>query len=256
MTGVMTLGASPAHAGIDPQAGGPSVCGRRFPRPRGDRPVGYGDMGKPATLPPPTRGSTHVRKRPAMLRRASPAHAGIDPSPRNVFMTDNCFPRPRGDRPAGIRLAGNMVMLPPPTRGSTPSQHLPVVLTQASPAHAGIDLVARSDRPGAGGFPRPRGDRPATDDDAVRAAGLPPPTRGSTHQIALAQPGNLASPAHAGIDRSAVMVYPMSRRFPRPRGDRPAGDSAHVVVLELPPPTRGSTRKKPARAKNGRFKKR
>ena len=34
-----------------------------------------------------------------MFERGSPAHAGIDPKSRRVEMTNQGFPRTRGDRP-------------------------------------------------------------------------------------------------------------------------------------------------------------
>ena len=47
------------------------------------------------------------------------------------------------------------------------------------------------------------------------------------------------SPAHAGIDLPLGVPFPRSRRFPRPRGDRPGILLGTVTSGWVSPPTRG-----------------
>ena len=173
--------ASPAHAGIDPiQAHKPSTS-PSFPRPRGDRPFPSHPSALSPRLPPPTRGSTSTRSASASSFKASPAHAGIDPPCPRWPWSISSFPRPRGDRPADLDHLTILGKLPPPTRGSTLGRVRRGGFQGASPAHAGIDPQSLGLITGLCGFPRPRGDRPASTLRRWKKRMLPPPTRGSTH---------------------------------------------------------------------------
>ena len=132
-------GASPAHAGIDPRRGCRRRSRPRFPRARGDRPLGGLDAGDLVWLPPRTRGSTCLRFRLARFKMASPAHAGIDPRSRPSLPTWISFPRARGDRPPAAGYLAADAALPPRTRGSTLRTRDKSIGGNASPAHAGID---------------------------------------------------------------------------------------------------------------------
>ena len=59
--------------------------------------------------------------------------------------------------------------------------------------------------------------------------------------MATAESGAIAdaSPAHAGIDRSAVVGFGAVACFPRTRGDRPLILDIYAVAAALPPHTRG-----------------
>ena len=73
--------ASPAHAGMyrSPALGEHEPGG--FPRTRGDVPRVPVRTGRLRELPPHTRGCTLTATRPALPAAASPAHAGMYPSP-------------------------------------------------------------------------------------------------------------------------------------------------------------------------------
>ena len=194
------VGASPAHAGIDPRGLAEGSVFRCFPRARGDRPLAAEGWGEVRMLPPRTRGST-ARDPPAHNPpMASPAHAGIDPRLAYIGRVREGFPRARGDRPHSPHPGPAGLLLPPRTRGSTHSFEWVASTEHASPAHAGIDRCARQTRSSATSFPRARGDRPrARMDDGVKAL-LPPRTRGSTGGVLPTDGPRAASPAHAGID--------------------------------------------------------
>ena len=49
----------------------------------------------------------------------------------------------------------------------------------------------------------------------------------------------MVSPAHAGIDPGRRRFCYRRRRFPRPRGDRPASSVKTSRPSMFPPPTRG-----------------
>ncbi len=90
---------SPAHAGIDPQLRRIAIHLRWLPRARGDRPLGVmGNLEAPRA-PPRTRGSTLFLPCFSRCLAGSPAHAGIDPTPRVSGRSLSGLPRARGDRP-------------------------------------------------------------------------------------------------------------------------------------------------------------
>ncbi len=139
-----------------------------------------------------------------------------------------------------------MLALPPPTRGSTRERHRERDAYPASPAHAGIDPGRNISRSPRKCFPRPRGDRPSRHISKLMKCWLPPPTRGSTSGIQSQPPPHHASPAHAGIDPVRQNRCRQLPGFPRPRGDRPCFMYAFHAFESLPPPTRGSTLKRPS----------
>ena len=92
------------------------------------------------------------------------------------------------------------------------------------------------------GFPRPRGDGPASRGRPPRPGEVSPPTRGWTELI---RPGRLARygfPAHAGMDLDHDSVRSVRSWFPRPRGDGPYARPAAAGAHRVSPPTRGWTR--------------
>ena len=72
-------GGSPAHAGMDPRAGGGATRSSGLPRTRGDGPGWHAGGLRLHRAPPHTRGWTHRRHGRAGLGAGSPAHAGMDP---------------------------------------------------------------------------------------------------------------------------------------------------------------------------------
>ncbi len=233
--------ASPAHAGMDRYtrlAARARVC---FPRTRGDGPTSAGSIPKPSSLPPHTRGWTHEFHNGLIIGSASPAHAGMDRSSARSSTSSFRFPRTRGDGPVKCRSLSRMAALPPHTRGWTQAQHGDQHLGRASPAHAGMD-PAVTDRLGwANGFPRTRGDGPESFALASESAWLPPHTRGWTLDDLRPESLGPASPAHAGMDRWTLTGHPISRRFPRTRGDGPHRAAVLASSAMLPPHTRGWT---------------
>ncbi|GAJ28395.1 hypothetical protein Amme_021_010 [Acidomonas methanolica NBRC 104435] len=73
------IGGSPAHAGIGPNGGDPSLRRARLPRTRGDRPDDPGLKAAAEMAPPHTRGSARSAGVFGNGCVGSPAHAGIGP---------------------------------------------------------------------------------------------------------------------------------------------------------------------------------
>ena len=195
--------ASPAHAGMDRSSSTSGPCSPRFPRTRGDGPIGQSRRGLPRRLPPHTRGWTLALLAGRVDEGASPAHAGMDPGPFPSGSWCPRFPRTRGDGPAHRAHRGHPAGLPPHTRGWTLAGEGDVHQDRASPAHAGMDpkvssLVLYFTR-----FPRTRGDGPKPNTSTRTSNGLPPHTRGWTETASSRPAWTHASPAHAGMDPPA-----------------------------------------------------
>ena len=198
-------------------------AGRRFPRTRGDVPSVAPAAAGVNMLPPHTRGCTPSASHAPDHPQASPAHAGMY----------------RG----GFYLDRKDVKLPPHTRGCTPGQLRLEPPDRASPAHAGMYRraiwCARDRRR----FPRTRGDVPSFSICATVSRSLPPHTRGCTARVHRRRAGEYASPAHAGMYPTCVLVGGGLPGFPRTRGDVPGVRLAPCRGAKLPPHTRGCTRR-------------
>ena len=152
--------ASPAHAGIDPVTVRGYWMRQCLPRACGDRPrVEYIEELERGP-PPRMRGSTWPPGEDRFHVRASPAHAGIDPTEVEGILERPSLPRACGDRPPSACSVLAAAKPPPRMRGSTLALSRAEAAGSASPAHAGIDLrwSARSRR--SAGLPRACGDRP------------------------------------------------------------------------------------------------
>ncbi len=156
----LARGGSPAHAGIDPPSMTGAAASLGLPRTRGDRPSSLISDLPGLGAPPHTRGSTRFGGAPVARDRGSPAHAGIDPMAARWWRSPSGLPRTRGDRPETAMFARQLEEAPPHTRGSTQRGDQPGDLRGGSPAHAGIDPLARPGRLLQPRLPRTRGDRP------------------------------------------------------------------------------------------------
>ncbi len=89
------------------------------------------------------------------------------------------------------------------------------------------------------GFPRPRGDGPATGWILHDGYWFSPPTRGWPGGQSRGSRGFSVFPAHAGMARRRWQAWPCPHRFPRPRGDGPNGSKPPASEYWFSPPTRG-----------------
>ncbi len=241
LTGRWSPPASPAHAGMHRSRDGLPCRGFRFPRTRGDAPAMRSRDTRCGRLPPHTRGCTLRRRSGQPRENASPAHAGMHPSPPAISATAARFPRTRGDAPGMRWRASHSAELPPHTRGCTWREPKGQKRPPASPAHAGMHPCCGRRGTSAGSFPRTRGDAPAYERSARAGALLPPHTRGCTFDNLAAAERLEASPAHAGMHPGPARKPAAVTSFPRTRGDAPASSCVTSLRMALPPHTRGCT---------------
>ena len=173
-------GGFPAHAGMDLRCEMPSARVSWFPRPRGDGPAFHRHDRRDRLVSPPTRGWTLRRRRDGLLVRGFPAHAGMDPHGTQGRALKSRFPRPRGDGPCEAGRSALSAEVSPPTRGWTDARRRDGRHAVGFPAHAGMDPCAISASHRSSGFPRPRGDGPASHLFRLDHLTVSPPTRGWT----------------------------------------------------------------------------
>ena len=190
----------PAHAGMDLYRNRYQPMVMRFPRPRGDGPLGPVEAEAGTLVSPPTRGWTSLSRPRRRTHEGFPAHAGMDPVTHATRWTAVWFPRPRGDGPWSDHARPRQTWVSPPTRGWTLVSELLLLGSHGFPAHAGMDHTEGSWRRGRRWFPRPRGDGPQIARLQAKISRVSPPTRGWTLRT-IYQTGNVYGfPAHAGMD--------------------------------------------------------
>ena len=235
----------PAHAGMDPERGGSPCPAGGFPRPRGDGPQGMTIYLPGTQVSPPTRGWTLWTISGRTSPMGFPAHAGMDRPELGMGAARQRFPRPRGDGPSWESLTRPVRWVSPPTRGWTRHRirsRAPSAVP-GFPAHAGMDLSVSYGESASVGFPRPRGDGPATGGVAQPRRVVSPPTRGWTQATCSHAGCARGFPAHAGMDPMTQTEATTLTRFPRPRGDGPQLALPSRRRSPVSPPTRGWTRR-------------
>ena len=232
---------SPAHAGMDHDAGQDAGRTGGFPRTRGDGPNARFRAVKLNTFPPHTRGWTLVQTAQYRVAQVSPAHAGMDPCRHRASPWAACFPRTRGDGPRRSPSPSSHPKFPPHTRGWTVLDPRIVVQLRVSPAHAGMDRGRRRPLRSGRRFPRTRGDGPSSRISRFDRCRFPPHTRGWTMGLRRTDRPGMVSPAHAGMDRNAAAPRDTPASFPRTRGDGPHSGVVNPLQPEFPPHTRGWT---------------
>ena len=235
------MGVSPAHAGMDPRYSSTSAKRQRFPRTRGDGPWTVPRVFRVGMFPPHTRGWTRHHYPEGGRQDVSPAHAGMDPPHPCRRSGSSSFPRTRGDGPSPVSEYCKDSGFPPHTRGWTRVCRAHVRSGCVSPAHAGMDPLARKRWTLMSCFPRTRGDGPRHRWSDLSPWPFPPHTRGWTAPRLLAPRGRAVSPAHAGMDPSFGATFEVTASFPRTRGDGPLMDSHFGREGMFPPHTRGWT---------------
>ena len=230
---------SPASAGMVPRPASRQSSGSRFPRQRGDGPLGLRIvLGHPG-VPPPARGWSHHQAAQIHLPPGSPASAGMV-LPVQVFREFfPRFPRQRGDGPiAGSRIDA-WFRVPPPARGWSVAHDVEAGLGQGSPASAGMVPRARALGRRPLRFPRQRGDGPVCHYTVHTLPEVPPPARGWSQRTLTRAVTREGSPASAGMVPQSDARRLAGRRFPRQRGDGPKGYQPLARASTVPPPARG-----------------
>ncbi len=174
------ISASPAHAGIDLSARLLKNRRLRLPRACGDRPQRERGADFEQAPPPRMRGSTRHLYIYYNHPLASPAHAGIDLLIKCRQVICLSLPRACGDRPLSNRNCFRFKVPPPRMRGSTWQKSIRIRKMEASPAHAGIDLLVVVRVLKVYSLPRACGDRPDIYKEPDFTITPPPRMRGST----------------------------------------------------------------------------
>ena len=178
-------------------------------------------------FPPHARGWTLPPLDDQRDPAVSPSRAGMDPWPRAAVDCRHGFPRTRGDGPGAIKLKGISSSFPPHARGWTRTPRPGMGQAGVSPARAGMDPPSgRSPRTDSG-FPRTRGDGPASYYPGDTVTVFPPHARGWTRIARKPATHTGVSPARAGMDPATPLL-----RIPDDREHRFQSnvntDSGHV----------------------------
>ena len=215
---------SPARAGMDPRFRPTAPRPNRFPRTRGDGPVGDQGIVRLKPFPPHARGWTVRPTKARVPVKVSPARAGMDPRFPTWKATSTRFPRTRGDGPWATTLLDRHCRFPPHARGWTLRLDPDRRAGRVSPARAGMDPSPRGWREMRSRFPRTRGDGPDPLLIIRDKTEFPPHARGWTPIV--------APPVSSRT----------SHRFPRTRGDGPHPAATGTGTTAFPPHARGWTR--------------
>ena len=211
----------------------------RFPRARGDGPLGGADSSRAAAVPPRPRGwapfGVHGRK-PDL---GSPAPAGMGPARSGPASSSRGFPRARGDGPDTAPKPRSPGSVPPRPRGwALPaldrSRHL-----RGSPAPAGMGPSSSSQVGSPVRFPRARGDGPHAAIKRWILAAVPPRPRGWALLLSISWSYGAGSPAPAGMGRRRDSHLGLDVGFPRARGDGPLSLCPRRYQRRVPPRPRG-----------------
>ena len=115
-----------------------------------------------------------------MLKRVSPAGAGMDRPEGQESEGEDRFPRRRGDGPPSGAGRISISSFPPQARGWTRTIDSCAQAIKVSPAGAGMDLREAAVVSVELRFPRRRGDGPFYAMVRINTAGFPPQARGWT----------------------------------------------------------------------------
>ncbi len=231
----------PAHAGMDRNSLHFGILCPCFPRTRGDGPMATAFTTHAPTFSPHTRGWTAIPVYVYGFAEVFPAHAGMDRYLSSTDLSLSRFPRTRGDGPRAYRNGRMACGFSPHTRGWTVFQCRISFGFGVFPAHAGMDRNNGPSAPTPAGFPRTRGDGPATGAVIRTFTGFSPHTRGWTGTATRQHRLRPVFPAHAGMDRIPARCMVPWHRFPRTRGDGPTAAKKTPAKKPFSPHTRGWT---------------
>ena len=107
------------------------------------------------------------------------------------------------------------------------------------PAHAGMFRFYTGNIATGVGFPRARGDVPASPARNSQNVLFSPRTRGCSAGLLAFLPPNSVFPAHAGMFLSPLGTVGVDSGFPRARGDVPIQANGVAAAMQFSPRTRG-----------------
>ncbi len=140
---VASRSVSPAGAGMDRCRPSEGPRSSRFPRRRGDGPLGNGSPPAAGVFPPQARGWTRLGAGAGPGADVSPAGAGMDRTMTSAAWASTGFPRRRGDGPQPVQGQVRWDLFPPQARGWTVESVWGSHAASVSPAGAGMDRTWR-----------------------------------------------------------------------------------------------------------------
>ena len=158
---------------------------------------------------------------------------------KGLTLSPKRFPRIRGDVPQAKAAELLKLSFSPHTRGC--SEHLRDARADALvfPAYAGMFRFPRCRCFRLWGFPRIRGDVPASFSAFVLSTTFSPHTRGCSSEGMNCRGARIVFPAYAGMFRISAPSIRFDKGFPRIRGDVPKGTALTGSGNEFSPHTRG-----------------
>ena len=134
---------------------------------------------------------------------------------------NKCFPRIRGDVPAGCNPSIYRIRFSPHTRGCSCRPRQPPKSADVFPAYAGMFLNAQPQLAREVGFPRIRGDVPSQSSSQSQECTFSPHTRGCSVRALAKRARGDVFPAYAGMFPVSTAAFHARNGFPRIRGDVP-----------------------------------
>ena len=211
----------------------------RFPRVRGDVPLGVLLRCGPRGFSPRARGCSYRLLRGQHRGRVFPACAGM--FLRSPVSEENrkSFPRVRGDVPTPAATTRTCGQFSPRARGCSESIHISLGSRRVFPACAGMFRLEAAEKNLESGFPRVRGDVPVLAGAQLLRKGFSPRARGCSAAPIFHFSLSFVFPACAGMFLRGVRLRRKESRFPRVRGDVPQPASGLWNAESFSPRARG-----------------
>ena len=229
----------PACAGMFRAPRFQHFCAHRFPRVRGDVPIGAVNCAGHMWFSPRARGCSVAEALLPALIRVFPACAGMFRVGSSTIRSIGRFPRVRGDVPMNRWLLLSTRRFSPRARGCSSQMNSILNRLFVFPACAGMFPRRSHQPPYPSGFPRVRGDVPALLIPRPVVTAFSPRTRGCSHATSAATPIDRVFPACAGMFPSDTFADALPLRFPRARGDVPRFSVPKTRNVLFSPRTRG-----------------
>ena len=229
----------PAHAGKTMPPTASLEAHRAHPRSRGENVGDFASGPGGQGSSPLTRGKRANAHRGFLTVRLIPAHAGKTCPCRARLLVEWAHPRSRGENEYvptnGDVLEGSS----PLTRGKLVVNAVITWWLRLIPAHAGKTSSLTDRQTPRPAHPRSRGENRAAAEQAVRAVGSSPLTRGKRAVATTDEARNRLIPAHAG--KTAVVDTLIADRaaHPRSRGENQHDGPVTVEAHGSSPLTRG-----------------
>ena len=229
----------PAHAGKTRQCPPWFPDRTAHPRSRGENSLRFFARVTRAGSSPLTRGKRVRPHQRGCARGLIPAHAGKTGGECGHHLVAPAHPRSRGENVVRENLCRNPSGSSPLTRGKPVRVGHAYWWSGLIPAHAGKTSSLTDRQTPRPAHPRSRGENRAAAEQAVRAVGSSPLTRGKRAVATTDEARNRLIPAHAGKTSMTDRSPSKHTAHPRSRGENGAWCGRRVFSMGSSPLTRG-----------------